>query len=41
MTRPQKTGCAAHRSDSTAEGVRITTFIPMKFVRHKSGKIIV
>ena len=41
MTRLQKTGTAAHRSDSTAEGVRITTFVPMKFVRHKSGKIIV
>lgn len=41
MTRLQKTGSAAHRSDSTTEGVRITTFIPMKFVRHKSGKIIV
>lgn len=41
MTRLQKTGGAAHRSDSTAGGVRITTFLPMKFVRHKSGKVIV
>jgi hypothetical protein len=36
-----KTGAAAHRSDPSAEGTRITTFIPMRFVRHKFSKVIV
>jgi hypothetical protein len=35
-----KNGAAAHRSDGQDETVRITNFIPMRFVRRKFSKII-
>ncbi len=41
MTEIRKTGRAQPRKHSTDAGVKLTTFIPMRIVRHKTNRVIV
>ncbi len=41
MTELRKMGSAQPRQQSTDTGVKLTTFIPMRIVRHKTNRIIV
>ena len=41
MTEIRKTGRAEPRKHSTDAGVKLTTFIPMRIVQHKTNRVIV
>ena len=41
MTELRRTGVTEKRNQSTEAGVKFTTFIPMRIVRHRSNKVIV
>lgn len=41
MTELRKMGSAQPRQQSTDTGVKLTTFIPMRIVRHKTNRVIV
>ncbi len=41
MTELRKMGQAQSRQRSTDAGVKLTTFIPMRIVRHKTNRVIV
>ena len=41
MTEIRKMGRAQPRKQSTDAGVKLTTFIPMRIVRHKTNRVIV
>ena len=41
MTELRRTGVTEKRNQSTEAGVKFTTFIPMRMVRHRSNKVIV
>ena len=41
MTELRRTGVTEKRNQSTDAGVKFTTFIPMRIVRHRSNKVIV
>ena len=41
MTALRKTGLSMRQPRQTNVGVKFTTFIPIRFVRHKANKVIV